>query len=133
MLYVYVCRCFIVTTGQQIRLVDGSVARKGRVELRNGCYSEWGTVCDDKWDIVDAQTACHQLGYSTTGVTAYSSAAFGRGTGDILLGDLKCNGKESSLFECPHDTNTVDCNHYDDAGVSCPRKQIVTIVYNAHA
>lgn len=100
--------------------------------MRNGCYGEWGTVCDDKWDVVDAQTACHQLGYNTTTTdraTAYSSAAFGQGTGDILLSDLQCNGKENSLFECPHDTNPVDCNHYDDAGASCPRKQIVTIVY----
>ena len=119
-----------VIIGQQIRLVDGTVTREGRVEVRNGCYGEWGTVCGDKWDVVDAQTACHQLGYNitTNGTTANSSAAFGQGTGDILLGDLKCNGKENSLFECPHDRNTVDCRHYDDAGVSCPRKQIVKIV-----
>ena len=103
--------------------------------MRNGCYGEWGTVCDDKWDTVDAQIACHQLGYSTNGVTAYSSATHGQGTGDIFLSDLECNGKESSLFECPHDTNTtVDCRHYDDAGVSCPRKEIVTIIrsYNVY-
>ena len=87
-------------------------------------------MCDDKWDITDAQIACHQLGYNITTdeTTPYSSAAFGQGTGDILLGGLECNGKENSLFECPHDTSTVDCRHYDDAGVSCPRKQIVTIV-----
>ena len=123
-----ICQCFI-TIDRQIRLVDGTVAREGRVEVRSGCYGEWGTICDDQWDSADAQTTCRQLGYNTTGgAVAYGSATYGQGTGDILLSDLKCSGKENSLFECPHNRSTVNCHHYDDAGASCPRKQIITIV-----
>ena len=48
-----------------IRLVNGATAFEGRVEI---CWNEtWGTVCDGLWSTNDAQVACRQLGYSTTG------------------------------------------------------------------
>ena len=48
-----------------IRLVNGSVAREGRVEI---CYNnQWGTVCDDLFGSPEAKVICRQLGYSTVG------------------------------------------------------------------
>jgi hypothetical protein len=47
-----------------IRLQGGSTL-SGRVEICNN--GVWGTVCDDFFSNVDAQVACVQLGFATTG------------------------------------------------------------------
>ena len=52
-------------TQGDIRLIT-STATSGLVEICNNHV--WGTVCDDLWDNNDAQVACRQLGFSTTGI-----------------------------------------------------------------
>ena len=49
-----------------IRLAGRSAVNEGRVEI---CYqNQWGTVCDDGWDIFEAKIVCSQLGYPSIGM-----------------------------------------------------------------
>ena len=48
-----------------LHLADGSAVNEGRVEI---CYqNQWGTICDDNWDIFEARIVCSQLGYPSLG------------------------------------------------------------------
>ena len=103
-----------------IRLADGENTCSGRVEVFHN--NEWGTVCDDAWNINDAQVVCRQMGCGGA-VSAQGSAHFGQGTGPIQLDDLNCSGNENSLSECPHlGIGNHNCGHHEDAGVICEGK-----------
>ena len=107
----------MLITVTQIRLVGGSSNLEGRVEVMyNGV---WGTVCDDLWDINDAQVICRQLGFITA-LQATSSASFGQGTGTIWLDNVQCRGNETRIENCPNNGwGSHNCVHSEDAGVVC--------------
>ena len=53
-------------TNGNLRLVGNSGQTGGSSGRLEVYYSgQWGTVCNDRFDINDARVACRQLGYST--------------------------------------------------------------------
>ena len=80
---------------------------------------QWGTICDDLWDICDAKVVCRQLGYQYA-VRALQGSLVPNGTGQIWLDEVDCTGNEKNLSNCSHSGWGVhNCNHDEDAGVEC--------------
>nr|XP_034369370.1 scavenger receptor cysteine-rich domain-containing protein SCART1-like [Arvicanthis niloticus] len=100
-----------------LRVFGGEDGCSGRVELWHG--GSWGTVCDDSWDLADAEVVCRQLGCGPA-IAALQNAAFGPGSGPVWLDEVGCRGSELSLGACQAEPwGDGDCSHKEDAGVRC--------------
>ena len=94
-------------------LLDGNSDREGRLEVYlNG---EWGTVCDDKFGLVDAGVACRQLGYPGA---AYITDKFLPGGGNKVMDDVACEGSEARLVDCAYNASP-DCWRVESIGLKC--------------
>ncbi|XP_056153969.1 deleted in malignant brain tumors 1 protein-like [Lampris incognitus] len=114
-----------VVCDHAVRLAGGTDHCAGRVELwRDG---EWGTVCDDQWDLKDADVVCAQLdcGYAIN--VSGQGGSFPSGKGPIYLDELNCSGTESTLWDCPAIGDGHDCGHKEDAGVICSEMRAVRL------
>ena len=81
---------------------------------------DWGGVCDDGFDLEEANVVCREAGYSLGAQELFIGSQFGKGLGHILLDELDCKGDESSILECKFDPwNVTDCNDNEWVGVSC--------------
>ncbi|KAM9193503.1 lysyl oxidase homolog 3 isoform 9-T9 [Mergus octosetaceus] len=101
----------------RIRLKGGAKAGEGRVEVLKS--NEWGTVCDDRWNLLSASVVCRELGFGSA-KEALTGARMGQGTGPIHLNEVQCLGTEKSLWSCPFKNITQeDCKHTEDAAVRC--------------
>ena len=100
-----------------VRIVDGPTKYEGRVEVHY--KGIWGTVCDDLWDLNDAQVVCNELGFGKA-IAARPNAHYGQGSGQIWLDDVNCVGTEKSIKMCSHNGwGSHNCHHGEDVSVSC--------------
>ncbi|NWX93641.1 DMBT1 protein, partial [Nothoprocta pentlandii] len=107
----------VVCSEIQVRLVKGPNRCAGRVEVLHN--DQWGTVCDDNWNLRHAKVVCRQLGCGTA-VSTPAEAHFGKGSDPIWLDGVECTGAEATLAECHLNTWGIhDCSHEEDAGVVC--------------
>ncbi|XP_059497839.1 deleted in malignant brain tumors 1 protein-like [Stegostoma tigrinum] len=115
----------------QLRLSDGGSPCAGRVEIYY--KGTWGSVCDDSWDVVDAEVVCKQLGCGNALDMTFPSS-YGAGSGPVWLKDVKCSGNESFLWECPsaHLGYQEDCSHKEDVRIVCSEHKEMRLVNGKH-
>ncbi|XP_075962081.1 T-cell differentiation antigen CD6-like isoform X1 [Anarhichas minor] len=110
---------------QAVRLAGGEDRCAGRVELWRD--KRWGTVCDDQWDLRDADVVCGQLGCGYALSVTGQGGSFPPGRGPVHLDELNCTGREENLWACPAAQDDPDCGHKEDAGVVCSEMRAVRL------
>ncbi|KAM4024674.1 scavenger receptor cysteine-rich type 1 protein M130-like [Anomaloglossus baeobatrachus] len=102
---------------QELRLVGGTCACEGRLEVRH--QGQWGTVCGDYWSDKDAAVICRQLGCDTSSAEI-KATSFGPGAGKVWFSNIVCTGEEPNLWKCQHQMwGHPFCDHEQDVGVMC--------------
>jgi hypothetical protein len=103
----------------QIRLVEGRYVSQGKLEVY--CNGQWGTVCDDLFEIDEANTVCQHLGY-TNAVSFSQFGPYGNNTNQpIWLDNVRCSSVQSCLSLCQMcpEKEWHDCVHAEDITIQC--------------
>ncbi|XP_045494665.1 protein bark beetle isoform X1 [Colias croceus] len=106
-----------------IRLLGGRTQYEGRLQVR--VEGKWGTVCNYKWNIINAALVCNQLGLALNPDDWFlepneiPSAGI---TEDIILSNVECTEFDNDITKCK--AETVDsfensCTHENDVGIRC--------------
>ncbi|XP_072022585.1 protein bark beetle-like [Amphiura filiformis] len=118
------------TKATTIRLVDGSTAWEGRLELF--VEGEWHSVCSNYWTQENARVACRQLGY----FDVLNSNFYPRqpGTGPILNYPVECKGNEIDVLDCKpkEDATTLCTSHSYDISIQCRRPHWAGVIFPAN-
>lgn len=106
---------FLFLTGE-VRLVDGGTSNQGRIEIY--LNDTWWAICKNHFSWNAFEIVCNMINLPEPHERYYESE-FGRGNQSILAMDFSCDGHESSLLDCHHESYYE--HHYGDevVGVSC--------------
>ena len=81
--------------------------------------NQWGTVCDDNFDITDAQSACKTLGYSGGSWETYNTK-LSQSVVPILMDDVDCASSSTNFLKCSHlGWGDENCSHSEDVLLTC--------------
>ncbi len=84
-----------------VRLVnrDGVTnTEEGRVQVY--LNDNWGEICADHFGVTDARVVCKQLGHDGGKL---DSGNHGIGNDGIVIGNVNCNGDETSILDCSYE------------------------------
>ncbi len=111
-----------------MRLVGGNSRCAGRVELHH--KGQWGRVCGESWDLVDAAVVCRELDCGEP-IDVLRGAHFGSGSGKLWMRSVPCTGSESALKNCAAEGGFKhDCGPAGDAGLICSGNILILASFN---
>ncbi|XP_030846939.1 neurotrypsin-like [Strongylocentrotus purpuratus] len=110
-------KAYASCTNYTVRLTGAHFPGEGRVEVFY--LGSWRPVCSDHWDLSDGRVACRELGLGTA-LDVDHSFISSEEMGDYILNDVRCNGSESRILDCPGSTFIIGkCNSTRSARVRC--------------
>ena len=131
--------CVMMVKSELLMLIEKCVGqmeewRFASATLGGQCVMTVGMLMMQQWCVGNlasplmvcllSQASCQTLmdlfTSSSIGAVARSSAYYNPGKGPILLDDVRCSGTEASLLSCvSRPVYSHNCQHSEDAGVSC--------------
>uniref|UniRef100_A0A8C7XR78 SRCR domain-containing protein n=1 Tax=Oryzias sinensis TaxID=183150 RepID=A0A8C7XR78_9TELE len=99
-----------------VRLENGSSRCSGRLEVKSN--NLWSSVCEDDFDLLDAEVVCRELGCGAPSVL--QGALYGEAEAPILTREFLCEGHESVLLDCGSSwRKTKACPPDKAVGLTC--------------
>ncbi|XP_074496804.1 scavenger receptor cysteine-rich type 1 protein M130-like [Sebastes fasciatus] len=108
-----------VTCSDSIRLVNGKSLCSGRLEVKsNQSNQSWSSVCEDDFDLQDAEVVCRELGCGAPSVL--QGALYGDVEAPVWTKEFQCGGHESALLDCDSsDSDRNTCSPGKAVGLTC--------------
>ena len=75
-------------------------------------------VCDDNFATINAQSACHTLGYNGGSFETQSQSNWELNEIPILMDEVACLSSESNFFDCQRE-HTHNCGHNENVLLTC--------------
>ncbi|XP_028429834.1 scavenger receptor cysteine-rich type 1 protein M130 [Perca flavescens] len=112
-----------------VRLVNGTSLCSGRLEVKsnqsNQSNQSWSSVCEDDFDLQDAEVVCRELGCGAPSVL--QGALYGDMEAPVWTKEFQCRGHESALLDCDSsDRNT--CSSGKAVGLTCSESDNLRLV-----
>uniref|UniRef100_A0A3B3H3S8 SRCR domain-containing protein n=1 Tax=Oryzias latipes TaxID=8090 RepID=A0A3B3H3S8_ORYLA len=105
-----------LTCSDSVRLENGSSRCSGRLEVKSN--NSWSSVCEDDFDLLDAEVVCRELGCGAPSVL--QGALYGEAEAPILSREFLCEGHESVLLDCGSSwRKTKACPPDKAVGLTC--------------
>uniref|UniRef100_A0A8C7Y501 SRCR domain-containing protein n=1 Tax=Oryzias sinensis TaxID=183150 RepID=A0A8C7Y501_9TELE len=105
-----------ISFSDSVRLENGSSGCSGRLEVKSN--NSWSSVCEDDFDLLDAEVVCRELGCGAPSVV--QGALYGEAEAPILTREFFCEGHESASLDCGSSwRKTKACPPYKAVGITC--------------
>uniref|UniRef100_A0A671TRR5 SRCR domain-containing protein n=1 Tax=Sparus aurata TaxID=8175 RepID=A0A671TRR5_SPAAU len=101
--------------------------REGRGRLEVKSNQRWSSVCEDDFDLQDAEVVCRELGCGAPSVL--QGALYGEVEAPMWTKEFQCGGHESALLDCRtsgSDRNT--CSPGEAVGLTCSEPNDIRLV-----
>ncbi|XP_019217933.1 collagen alpha-1(XII) chain isoform X2 [Oreochromis niloticus] len=99
-----------------VRLLNGSSLCSGRLQVKSN--QRWSSVCEDDFDLQDAEVICRELGCGPP--LHLQGALYGEVEAPVWSREFQCGGHESALLDCRSSGSVrSSCSPGKAAGLTC--------------
>ncbi|KAI3354386.1 hypothetical protein L3Q82_018499, partial [Scortum barcoo] len=118
----------ICLSPESVRLVKGTSLCSGRLEVKsNQSNRSWSSVCEDDFDLQDAEVVCRELGCGPPSVL--QGGLYGEVEAPMWTKEFQCEGNESALLDCRRSESARKiCSLGKAVGLTCSEPDNVRLV-----